>query len=174
VILLVLLSCVLALAGGCAGDDEEPAGSADTGGEVTTGPAPPMPAGPQGAAFRESRWIAESGIASVLVIMRRDMRSFIQRGRPADSLVYSDETGPRYFCGKKLGRGGPPPTPRLVELRRHAREACEHLQRALEASMAFRAGKPAGSDTAGAARAARQAREPAAKAQALLDAVRPR
>jgi hypothetical protein len=106
--------------------------------------------------------------------MRQDIRSFVKEGGPADSLVFSDKSGPRYFCVRKLSRGGPPPTKRLVELRRHALQACAHLQRALEAALTFRAGTPAGGDTGGAADAARQARAPAAKAQALLDAARAR
>jgi hypothetical protein len=53
--------------------------------------------------------------------MRRDLRSFIRSGRPAESLVFSDVRGgwmvPRYFCARKLGQGGPPPTRQLAEVR---------------------------------------------------------
>jgi hypothetical protein len=152
----------LAAAMGC-GSRGEPVESGAV--RETTADAPPAP---------EARWIADSDIAAVLASMRRDVRSFIASGRPAESLTFIDEQGPQYYCGRKLGRGGPPPTPRLAELRRHAARACGHLQRALEASLTFRAGANPGGDEAGAARAARQARAPLAAAQKLLEAARAR
>jgi hypothetical protein len=150
-----------AVAVGCGGDQEA---------ESPT-PGPPQTA-PQGRALREARWISDSRIAAALASMRRDLRSFVAEGRPAQGLVFSNEKGPRYLCGRKLGQGGPPPTKRLAAIRRVALQACSHLQRALEASFTFRAGVSAGRDAAGAARAAQRARPLLAKARALLDAAR--
>jgi hypothetical protein len=124
----------------------------------------------------EAQWIET--FESTLATMRRDIRSFIRTGRPAESLVHSvaqdGRMVPQYFCGRRLGQGGPPPTRQLADARRSGREACDHLQRALEASQTFRAttvpGGYAGGDREGAAAAAREAKAPLARAEALLEA----
>jgi hypothetical protein len=122
----------------------------------------------------EALWIKT--FESTLATMRRDLRSFIRTGRTAEGVVFSDESGPRYFCGRRLGEAGKPPTSQLAEVRRHALEACGHLHKALEASMTFRAttvpGGHSGGDREGAADAARQAKAPMGKALALLETAR--
>jgi hypothetical protein len=104
--------------------------------------------------------------------MAADIRSFTQSGRPQAELAYGDERGWSYGCARKLGRGGAAPTDRLAEARRLAREACAHLQRALEESLELRASsgdaEDAGPNRAGAAREARKATAPLTAAQRLL------
>ena len=159
----VLVAAALATTG-CGSD--EPQIEAESGAEAHA-----ITAAPQGRALREARWIAESQIRSALAVMEQDIRSFVEFGRPVSSLAFGDEQGWQYHCAQKLGRGGPSPTERLARVRRLAREGCDHLQRALEESLTFKAGKNPGGNTEGAARAAQRARAPLAKAQALLDAV---
>jgi hypothetical protein len=168
----------LILAVGCGGSDE-PAGSADTGGEARPTTPSTKPGAPKsGLTPGESRWVAESQIVVVLGRMQQDIRAFTRTGAPRGGLVYSTREGPEYGCERTLGRGGRPPTARLFRIRRLAREACDHLQRALEESVVFRATSPSGATSPGQAnraaveREAREAKAPATRAQTLLDEAR--
>jgi len=160
----------LLLVAGCAGGNES---------------APPVDATPQapigmvdGLTAAESRWVTDSKIELFLATMQRDINSFIRTGRTHDGLVFLDEHGPQYGCGRALARGGRPPTARMARIRSFARAACDHLQRALEDAMVMKAISPAGAATsyrpklASVKREARLAKAPATKAQTLLDDAR--
>lgn len=164
----------LVLAVGCGGSDE-PAGSADTGGDARPTTPLPKPGAPEsGLTPEESRWVADSRIVALLGNMRRDIRVVLRGGVLQDGLIFMTADGPTYGCKQSLGRAGRAPTARLVRIRRLTREACDHLDAALAEMLTFKATSPSGATNPQRAKRAAIEREvrlagpPAARAQTLL------